>query len=95
MVVLTIILAFGRLKQEDCKFEGSLASIVRAYLNKQTSAAVQMTWEGLKEKWQSRGQVIIPATIGERDVSHQWADGVEVSVELDVPNSGGYVRFYG
>lgn len=37
MVVLIIILAFERLRQEDYKFEGSLAILVRAYLNKCSS----------------------------------------------------------
>lgn len=40
MVVLTIILAFVRLRQEDCKFEGSLARYSESLL-KQTDKQVQ------------------------------------------------------
>lgn len=51
MVVLTIILAFVRLRQEDCKFEGSLANTVRACLNRQIDKCSSLDdREGLKEK---------------------------------------------
>lgn len=57
MTVLIIILAFGKLRQDDCKFEGSLAHIVS--LLKQTSKCSSLDDMGKTERkmtvsWTSR-----------------------------------------